>query len=44
MRENGFTLEQVERNSVFDLRGSFEIVEQKLADAVRAAGDGLPPA
>ena len=39
MRENAFTLEQVERNSVFDLRGSFEIVEQKLADAVRAAGE-----
>jgi GNAT superfamily N-acetyltransferase len=38
MRENGFTLEQVERNSVFDLRGPFDIVEQKLADAVRTAG------
>ena len=24
---------------MFDLRGSFEIVEQKLADAVRAAGE-----
>ena len=39
MRENAFTLEQVERNSVFDLRGSFEIVEKKLADAVRTAGE-----
>ena len=43
MRENGFTLEQVERNSVFDLRGPFEIVERKLAERRRAAaGDGLP--
>jgi GNAT superfamily N-acetyltransferase len=39
MRENGYTLEQVERNSVFDLHGPFEIVEQKLADAVRTAGE-----
>jgi len=39
MAENGFTLEQVERNSVFDLRGPFDIVEQKLADAVRTAGE-----
>jgi GNAT superfamily N-acetyltransferase len=38
MRENGFSLEQVERNSVFDLRGSFDVVERKLADAVDAAG------
>ncbi|MET0781974.1 MAG: GNAT family N-acetyltransferase [Microbacterium sp.] len=39
MRENGFTLEQVERNSVFDLHGSFETVEQKLAEAVQTAGE-----
>ncbi len=39
MRANGFTLEQVERNSVFDLRGPFEIVEQKLAAATEIAGE-----
>ena len=39
IRENGFTLEQVERNSVFDLRGSFDIVEEKLAASVEAAGE-----
>jgi GNAT superfamily N-acetyltransferase len=39
LHENGFTLEQVERNSVFDLHGSFEIVEQKLVDAVARAGE-----
>jgi GNAT superfamily N-acetyltransferase len=38
LRESGFSLEQVERNSVFDLRGSFDVVERKLADAVDAAG------
>jgi GNAT superfamily N-acetyltransferase len=38
MQENGFTLEQVERNSVLDLHGSLEIVEQKLADALERAG------
>jgi len=39
MRESGFTLEQVERNSVFDLRGPFDIVEEKLAESVEAAGE-----
>jgi GNAT superfamily N-acetyltransferase len=39
LRESGFTLEQVERNSVFDLHGTFEVVEQKLADAVARAGE-----
>jgi GNAT superfamily N-acetyltransferase len=34
----GFTLEQVERNSGFDLHGSFDAVEGLLADARRAAG------
>lgn len=38
MVENGFTLEQVERNSVFDLTGSMEAVEQYLAAAQEAAG------
>ncbi|WP_106814150.1 GNAT family N-acetyltransferase [Microbacterium timonense] len=36
--DNGFTLEQVERNSVFDLTGSFAEVERMLAEAVEAAG------
>lgn len=36
--ENGFTLEQVERNSVFDLTGDFSLVERMLADAVAHAG------
>jgi GNAT superfamily N-acetyltransferase len=38
MVENGFTLEQVERNSVFDLTGSTEAIEQYLAVAQEAAG------
>ena len=38
MLDHGFTLEQVERNSVFDLRGSSETVERMLAAAVHAAG------
>jgi GNAT superfamily N-acetyltransferase len=38
LRESGFSLEQVERNSVFDLRGPSDAVEQKLAEAVRTAG------
>jgi GNAT superfamily N-acetyltransferase len=37
--EHGYTLEQVERNSAFDLRGSFDLVERMLADALRTAGD-----
>lgn len=36
--ENGFTLEQVERNSVFDLTGDFTLVERMLAEAVDHAG------
>ncbi|MBW9092922.1 GNAT family N-acetyltransferase [Microbacterium jejuense] len=36
---HGFTLEQVERNSVFDLTGDFSIVERMLHDAEAAAGD-----
>ena len=36
---SGFTLEQVERNSVFDLTGDFALVERMLADAVAVAGD-----
>jgi GNAT superfamily N-acetyltransferase len=36
--ENGFTLEQVERNSVFDLTGDFTAVERMLADATETAG------
>ncbi|WP_203579670.1 GNAT family N-acetyltransferase [Microbacterium hibisci] len=36
---NGFTLEQVERNSVFDLTGDFSLVERMHADALAAAGD-----
>lgn len=35
----GFTLEQVERNSVFDLTGDFSVVERMLRDAEAAAGD-----
>lgn len=35
---NGFTLEQVERNSVFDLTGDLEPVERMLAEAVASAG------
>lgn len=38
MVENGFTLEQVERNSVFDLHGPCDLVERKLAEATAAAG------
>jgi GNAT superfamily N-acetyltransferase len=36
---NGFTLEQVERNSVFDLTGDLSQVERMLRDAEEAAGD-----
>ncbi|MET0735198.1 MAG: GNAT family N-acetyltransferase [Microbacterium sp.] len=38
-RRHGYTLEQVERNSAFDLRGSFDVVERLLAEAT-AASDG----
>jgi GNAT superfamily N-acetyltransferase len=37
--ENGFTLEQVERNSAFDLRGPFDVVERMHDEAIAAAGD-----
>jgi len=36
---HGYALEQIERNSAFDLQGSFEVVERLLADA-RAAASG----
>jgi GNAT superfamily N-acetyltransferase len=39
MLDHGYTLEQVERNSVFDLRGSFDRVQTMLDDALRAAGE-----
>ncbi len=38
-REHGYTLEQVERNSSFDLHGSFELIESMLGQAMTAAGD-----
>ena len=40
---SGFTLEQVERNSVFDLTGSLAEVEQMLAAAVEVAGADYQP-
>jgi GNAT superfamily N-acetyltransferase len=36
-RRHGYTLEQVERNSAFDLRGSFARLEELLADATAAS-------
>lgn len=36
---DGFTLEQVERNSAFDLHGDLSPVERMLADALAVAGD-----
>ena len=41
--ENGLTLEQVERNSAFDLRGSFDAVERMLAEALEKAGPDYRP-
>lgn len=41
--ENGFTLEQVERNSSFDLHGSFELVERMLSEAFEKAGADYRP-
>lgn len=38
-KRHGYSLEQVERNSAFDLRGSFENVE-RLLDQATAAADG----
>lgn len=37
--DHGFALQQVERNSMFDLSGSFEEVERMLAGALAHAGD-----
>ena len=37
-QDNGYELGQVERNSAFDLRGSYDRVEQLLADSLAAAG------
>jgi GNAT superfamily N-acetyltransferase len=37
--ESGFTLEQVERNSVFDLTGDSSPVERMLAEALAVAGE-----
>jgi GNAT superfamily N-acetyltransferase len=37
--KHGFSLEQVERNSSFNLRGPLDQVERMLADALRVAGD-----
>jgi GNAT superfamily N-acetyltransferase len=36
---HGYTLEQVERNSAFDLRGHFDGVQRLHAEAVAASGD-----
>jgi GNAT superfamily N-acetyltransferase len=38
MLRNGYSFEQAERNSVFDLTGSFNVVERMLAEALEAAG------
>ena len=38
MLRKGYSFEQAERNSVFDLTGSFEVVERMLADALDTAG------
>lgn len=39
LSRRGFTLEQIERNSAFDLTGSFDAVEQLLEEARAASGD-----
>ena len=41
--ENGLTLEQVERNSAFDMRGPFDVVERMLAAALEHAGPDYRP-
>jgi GNAT superfamily N-acetyltransferase len=41
--ESGLTLEQVERNSAFDLRGSFDEVERMLGEALQKAGPDYRP-
>ncbi len=38
MLRNGYSFEQAERNSVFDLTGSFEVVDRMLAEAFEVAG------
>ncbi|WP_344067119.1 GNAT family N-acetyltransferase [Microbacterium pumilum] len=38
MLRNGYSFEQAERNSVFDLTGSFDVVERMLAEALEVAG------
>jgi len=40
---SGFTLEQVERNSVFDLTGDLALVERMLAEAASVAGGEYRP-
>lgn len=40
---HGFTLEQVERNSVFDLRGPLAVAEHALADALSGLDDAYRP-
>ena len=42
MQRSGYTFEQAERNSVFDLTGSFDVVERMLAEALDDGGTGLP--
>jgi GNAT superfamily N-acetyltransferase len=37
--DSGFTLEQVERNSVFDLTADFTLVQRMLGDSLAAAGE-----
>lgn len=39
MQEWGYSFEQAERNSVFDLTGSFTLVERMLDEALAIAGD-----
>lgn len=39
LADHGFTLEQVERNSAFDLHGPLAPIERMLADALVVAGD-----
>ena len=38
MQRSGYTLQQVERNSVLDMTGSFEVIDRMLAEALRVAG------